>query len=640
MMMFQLFASTDAQYFAVSFLSVVLFAPIVRILWDILPKKYVVKRITVYCGVLLLAILANVIESALGSPDSFPVMDIRLFLPLAVYLLISDEYIWALPVFIVIPYIIYPPSAIDYHGIIYRFVLPIVSIGTIYLLDKALAKRRFILRFFLSAALIVAAGLILFVTVADIPEGGSGRLVIGVFGIYAETAILIYAANALYGLYKEKESERKKYTVDELTGLYTGIAFKKLCERELAKHKNKPAVLFMLDIDNMNFYNNNYGHEIGNMCIAMFSNRLKEFVELYPSSIAGRLSGDTMVVFVQPERENASIDDLMRMFDKKTQNIKLYIENNLELTVTAAMGMAVYGRDAKNLDELMDKADFAMREAKKSGSRKIALFDETSYQEFKKITSIAGSISSIINERMFSHVYQAIVSVETCEVAIYEALSRPHPSLNVNINTLLEISQSIHKRMELEKEMLLSIIEDYKWHGKLNIELSINESLYSLYLGSSEYQEKFESLTSNMLITIELTEDTRLSFGQLEAKIESIRKIGHKIALDDFGAQNTNELALLVINPDYIKISMELIRDIEKNTRRYDLVSNLINYAHRRGIRVIAECIETEEEMRALIGLGADYLQGYYISMPSPLVTDISDEKKEEIRRYRDEKRQ
>ncbi|HOV70029.1 MAG TPA: EAL domain-containing protein, partial [Clostridia bacterium] len=167
-----------------------------------------------------------------------------------------------------------------------------------------------------------------------------------------------------------------------------------------------------------------------------------------------------------------------------------------------------------------------------------------------------------------------------------------------------------------------------------------NESLYSLYLGSPEYQEKFESLTSDMLITIELTEDTRLSYGQLEAKIDNIRKIGYKIALDDFGAANANELALLVINPDYIKISMELIRDIEKNARHYELVANLINYAHRCGIRVIAKCIETAEEMRALIELGADYLQGYYISMPSPLVTDISDEKKEEIQRYRDAKQQ
>ncbi|HOV70394.1 MAG TPA: diguanylate cyclase, partial [Clostridia bacterium] len=441
-----------------------------------LPKNDLLKKITVYCASLLIVILANITEAAYGNPEFLPMLDIRLFLPLAVYLLIRDEYIWALPVIIIIPYIVYPPSTVHYYGIIYRFIMPIISIGSIYLIDKALIKRRFLLRFFLSSALIAAAGSTLFVAAAGVPAQDAGRLVLNTFGIYAETIILTYTANTLYSLYKDKETDRIKYSIDELTGLYTGSTFERLCERELAKHKNKPAVLFMLDIDNMNFYNNNYGHETGNMCIALFANRIKEFVNQYSSSIAGRLSGDTMVVFVQPHRENVSIDDLINMFDKKTHNVKMYTENSLELNVTAATGMSVFGRDAKTLDELMSKADFAMREAKKNNSRKIELFDENRYQEFKKITSIAGSIGSIINDRMFSHIYQAIMSVETCEVAMYEALSRPHPSLNVNINTLLEIAQSIHKRMELEKEMLLSIIEDYKWHGKLNTELSINES--------------------------------------------------------------------------------------------------------------------------------------------------------------------
>ena len=109
-------------------------------------------------------------------------------------------------------------------------------------------------------------------------------------------------------------------------------------------------------------------------------------------------------------------------------------------------------------------------------------------------------------------------------------------------------------------------------------------------------------------------------------------RFGARLAIDDFGSGYNGETSLLDYQADYVKLDMEIVRDIDTVRDRCDIAKNLISFAHDRGIRVIAEGVETEGELRALIALGADYLQGYLLARPAPELRDIPEDIKRLIR--------
>ena len=104
-----------------------------------------------------------------------------------------------------------------------------------------------------------------------------------------------------------------------------------------------------------------------------------------------------------------------------------------------------------------------------------------------------------------------------------------------------------------------------------------------------------------------------------------------KIAIDDFGAGYSNETTLLEAAPDFVKIDKEIVREIHKDLDRQDIIKNLIVYTRKRDIKVIAEGIETREELEKLVELGVDYVQGYYISKPKAKPSKIKEDLVQEI---------
>jgi EAL domain-containing protein (putative c-di-GMP-specific phosphodiesterase class I) len=116
-----------------------------------------------------------------------------------------------------------------------------------------------------------------------------------------------------------------------------------------------------------------------------------------------------------------------------------------------------------------------------------------------------------------------------------------------------------------------------------------------------------------------------------EVMIKLFKEHGGKIAIDDFGAGYNNEGALISISPDFLKIDMSLVRDIDKDQHKQQLVSNLIKYTKSNGVKTIAEGVESLAEMRTLISLKVDCLQGFYLGRPHDKPADIPGRVKEEI---------
>lgn len=135
------------------------------------------------------------------------------------------------------------------------------------------------------------------------------------------------------------------------------------------------------------------------------------------------------------------------------------------------------------------------------------------------------------------------------------------------------------------------------------------------YQDLENLEEKYGDLLKR--VVIEVLENDQIEGDTLERFVWLQRRWQCELALDDFGTGYNSEVSLLSIQPAYLKIDMALIRDIHKNRDKYNMVENIISYAKLRKIKVIAEGVECEEEMEALTGLGADYVQGYYMGRPS-----------------------
>ena len=133
---------------------------------------------------------------------------------------------------------------------------------------------------------------------------------------------------------------------------------------------------------------------------------------------------------------------------------------------------------------------------------------------------------------------------------------------------------------------------------------------------------------------MEITEEESMSLEAMEVKRNAPGFTG-TFALDDYGSGYSNEKNLLELSPGYIKVDMSLIRHIDADTDKQQMVSNIVNYAHQRSMKIVAEGIETEEELRKVLELGADLLQGFFLARPSEVPKAVSEQAEAVIKEMR-----
>ena len=152
---------------------------------------------------------------------------------------------------------------------------------------------------------------------------------------------------------------------------------------------------------------------------------------------------------------------------------------------------------------------------------------------------------------------------------------------------------------------------------------------------NDEDRERFHRYFSHIQsqIVVEVTEEENMSEEALVRKRETEGFSG-MFALDDYGSGYNTEINLLNLNPKYIKIDLTIVRNIDKDFDKQQLVSNIVEYAHQREGYIIAEGIETKEELLKVLELGVDYLQGYYLSYPQSNPQEVFDESIQTIKNY------
>ena len=431
-------------------------------------------------------------------------------------------------------------------------------------------------------------------------------------------------ANTLEKLRIEHECD-----YDSLTDLYNRRAFHRICaEFFCSPEKLGHAALLMFDLDNLKQINDTFGHDWGDEYIR----RTGEcFAKNAPArTVCARISSDEFNALFYGYNDQDTLRADIRALKAALEHSVVQLPSGRELRVSVSGGIAWYPESSTNLITLRKYADFAMYQVKLSRKGELLEFDPEVYRTSLQERRCHEEFRRLINEELVTYHFQPIIDAKDGSVFAYEALMRVDlPTLHspADVLRLAREENCLHEVERITFFCASSAYQALENAGKVvpSALLFIN-SIASQYLTPdelSEYSARYASILPR--IVIEITEEEVLDPKALRIK-QTIRGSSGAFALDDYGSGYSNERSLLELSPNYIKIDLSIIRDIDTDANKRQIVSNTVSYAHQRGMKVVAEGLETADEVRTVLSLGVDLLQGFFLAMPQVEPGGVSEE--------------
>ena len=297
-------------------------------------------------------------------------------------------------------------------------------------------------------------------------------------------------------------------------------------------------------------------------------------------------------------------------------------------TLTGLYRRRAFDRACDALFQQPEKLGCAMYQVKHSHKGRMCDFDIGSYHQEAYAAQTQQDFELLLQEELVSYHFQPIYSARSGRVAAYEALMR------VDLPTLhspAQVMQLAHETGRLYEIERITVFHSSEIFQRMQAQ-GLLQSDALLFINSianvsltvedvEEYAQRYPELLKRLVV--EITEQEDLDRACLERK-RNIPGFSGSFALDDYGSGYSNELNLLELSPRYIKIDISIVRGIDTDRDKQQIVSNIVAYAHARSMQLIAEGIETEAQLRTVIGLGVDLLQGYYLSRPAAVPAPIA----------------
>lgn len=427
---------------------------------------------------------------------------------------------------------------------------------------------------------------------------------------------------------EKKEIERERDS-DSLTRLYSRRGFKRTAEALFQKPEVLGhAGLLMIDLDNLKVSNDRFGHNYGDMYIQRAAECFQNNTPM--GTVCARMSGDEFIVFFYGYETRDEIREKVRALYRAVREVRLTLPTGGTMELSASGGVAWYPEDSTRISELMKYADFAMYQAKRSKKGSCREFDLQAFTEQQHRNQLLVEFHQMMKEKRVNYAFQPIFDSRSGRVFSYEALMRVQMPNLKSPETVLKIARDEGKLHDIEYISIFHSTECFERllaQGKVSGEaLLFVNSIASECLTEEENQqfhERYGSLQKN--IVVEITETESLDM-ELVRKKSATKGFSGMFALDDYGSGYNSEINLLELNPKFIKVDISIVRDVDKDDDKQQIIRNITEYAHKRGMLIVAEGLETEAELRTVIGLGVDLLQGYYLARPGEIPPEISSE--------------
>jgi len=415
---------------------------------------------------------------------------------------------------------------------------------------------------------------------------------------------------------------------DRLTGLPNHALleerFQKIAEEaDLQQHR---LAFMLIDLDNFKDINTLHGHEVGDNVIKEAAQRLQSCLRLYSDSIAARMGGDEFVILM---REISNVAIVTREANRIREALSIpYEVGEHELHSTPSIGIALYPQDGSDLATLRQHADAAMYQAKHSGRAGIAYFAQHLNEQARRQVQMETALRLAVERGEMSVHYQPRANVDDGSLCGVEALVRwKHPEWGeIEPDEFIPVAERTGQIVNIGAWVLERALLEWKQWALETPQpprVGVNVSARQLH-EDSHLTETIAALLSKHdipgeALEIEITETMLVDHLNKRAEtLANIKALGVKIALDDFGTGYSSLSYLSRFSIDVIKVDQSFIRGLTHDPKDATIVRAVSLISRAVGIQLVAEGVETEDQLNELRRMRYQAVQGYLVARPMP----------------------
>lgn len=373
---------------------------------------------------------------------------------------------------------------------------------------------------------------------------------------------------------------------------------------------------------------NLHGQEFANKIIKSFVDTLKQVCFYYATNktldqiMFGRLSTSVFGVFLP----NIDSDTIVHIVEKLQEEIKMIIKPEITFTLTTSIGISIFPNDALNADDLIKKADEALYSASEMGGDKYHFFqkEHKTYEKIQFNLIWKDKIHKAYKEKKFIPWYQPILEIKSNTIHHYETLARMKTDEDKLLlpNDFIPIAEYFGIVNLIDKQIMIQSLKKLKQLNELGNQLSFSLNLSGKYFINLKILDYIKKIIQQIgvnpqNIIFEITETQAIKNLTLAKEfVQTLKILGCKFALDDFGVGFTSFNLLNELSIDFVKIDGYFIKDIDTNSHNQVFVQSIVNMSKDLNIHTIAEFVENEAILNTIKKLGIDYAQGYFIGKP------------------------
>jgi diguanylate cyclase (GGDEF)-like protein len=385
--------------------------------------------------------------------------------------------------------------------------------------------------------------------------------------------------------------------------------------------RNSKGALLIIDIDRFKDLNDSSGHDVGDMMLRDFGRRLQEAAA---GAFVARLGGDEFAVLL-PATERMEAEHLARALIVPLSGPIVVFGRSTTVQVSA--GLAMYPADGRVTTDLLKSADLALFEAKTRGRNMLVTYAPEIREASEQRASIRAEVRDALPNKQFVPFYQPKISLDTGEIAGFEALVRwNHPDGLRTPGSFMPALEDPELSRALCAATLDGIIADMaRWQAKElpfgRVAFNASSSEFSGFDLAGHLTWRLRSIgIPPSCLGVEVTEAVFLdaATGSINATLEKLRAAGIEIALDDFGTGFASLTHLQSFPVDVIKIDQSFVRRLATDAGSRAITTAVVGLGHSLGKKVVAEGAESAEQVRLLKATGCDQVQGYYFGRPMP----------------------
>lgn len=428
---------------------------------------------------------------------------------------------------------------------------------------------------------------------------------------------------------RRKETDQRLLKMahyDSLTGLPNRNLFFTTLQMGLTQAllSNWQLAVVTVDLDDFNNVNETWGHLVGDQMLTELGQRLTNCLNV--SDTVGRMDGDEFALILMIREGQA---DPLQTVERVREKLREPFHLAGQLTaMTASIGIALYPNDGDDAHGLIKHANTAMHRAKKIGRDTYRFYTAQMNVEASARQAMEAALRDTVEQHAFELYYQPKIDLADGTVCGLEALLRwPRPGLpNVSPAVFVPILENLGLITQVGKWVITSVckqIADWQTAGEKPFRVAVNVSGQQIIEGdliASIQQVLVDHQIDPHWLEIELTESSLMeNTSRTIASLKTLQQMGIKVSIDDFGTGYSSLAYLRRFPIDKLKIDIAFIREVTSNPQDAAIAKTIIELAHSLDLQVIAEGVETVEQLAFLTANGCDQVQGYLFSRPLPI---------------------